>query len=52
MIADLVIVRGDLQTDIGLIREIDRVVLAGRILDPGDLLSEARLEAARYQPGG
>ena len=52
MIADLVIVRGDLEADIQLIRQIDRVVLGGRILDPDDLLREARIQAGRHVPGG
>jgi Amidohydrolase family len=52
MIADLVIVRGDLGADIRSIRQVDRVVLGGRILDPQELLREARLEAARHLPTG
>jgi amidohydrolase family protein len=52
MIADLVIVRGDLESDIGLIRQVDRVVLGGRVLDPEELLAEASVESARHRPGG
>ena len=45
-VADLVIVRGNVATNISAIRNIEHVVLGGRFLDPAALLASARALAA------
>lgn len=47
--ADLVIARGDVSKDIRVTRNVEHVLLGGRILDPADLLQQARDLAAADQ---
>ncbi len=53
-LADLVIVRGDVAADISAIREIEQVMLGGRLYERAQLLHEAAEWAAAHQspPGG
>jgi len=49
-VADLVVVDGDVSTDIGALERIEAVFLEGRRLSPDRLLEEARRWAARDTP--
>jgi hypothetical protein len=44
--ADVLLLRGDPLANISALRDIDRVILAGRVFDPADLLAEAGGTAA------
>ena len=49
-LADLVIIRGNLAQDIGALRQIERVILGGRVYERGKLLEEAAGWAAKHEP--
>ena len=49
-IADLVIVRGNLAQDIRALRQIERIILGGRMYERGQLLEEAAGWAAKHEP--
>ncbi|MGH9320296.1 MAG: amidohydrolase family protein, partial [Vicinamibacteria bacterium] len=41
-VADLVIVRGNVATDITSVQQVEKVILGGRVLEPTELLEEAK----------